>query len=96
MDTDKVGRTQVQHLINIIRNCNSHDIDLVSPYHLNVPEGNGHDVEVLYFEQKDLAVLKGTKVPTILIEFGFIDNDSYMVKWNVDKIANFIVYALTI
>jgi N-acetylmuramoyl-L-alanine amidase len=43
----------------------------------------------------DLAVLKGTKAPAILIELGFIDNDADMAKWNVDKIANSIVFALT-
>lgn len=46
-------------------------------------------------ERKDLAVLRRTKAPAILIELGFIDNDADMVKWNVDKIANSIVYALT-
>lgn len=46
-------------------------------------------------QRTDLAVLKGTKAPAILIELGFIDNDSDMAKWNVDKIANSIVYALT-
>lgn len=46
-------------------------------------------------ERKDLAVLRGTKAPAILIELGFIDNDADMEKWNVDKIANSIVYALT-
>ncbi|MGQ3740721.1 N-acetylmuramoyl-L-alanine amidase [Bacillus sp. Fil] len=119
-DTDEVGRTQAQNLNNIVRNCNSHDVDLVISYHLNASDGNGHGVEVLYFDQKDLAakvsaqlakdigwrdrgakqrndlaVLKGTKAPAILIELGFIDNEADMAKWNVDKIANSIVYALT-
>ena len=44
---------------------------------------------------QNLAVLNGTKAPAILIELGFIDNESDMAKWNVDKIANSIVYALT-
>lgn len=43
----------------------------------------------------DLYVLANTKAPAILLELGFIDNDSDMAKWNVDKIANSIVYALT-
>ena len=46
-------------------------------------------------ERKDLYVLAKTKAPAILIELGFIDNESDMAKWNVDKIANSIVYALT-
>ncbi|OFD76079.1 hypothetical protein BWGOE8_34000 [Bacillus mycoides] len=40
-------------------------------------------------------MLANTKAPAILIELGFIDNDADMAKWNVDKIANSIVYALT-
>ncbi|AXY10580.1 N-acetylmuramoyl-L-alanine amidase [Bacillus thuringiensis LM1212] len=46
-------------------------------------------------QRTDLAVLKGTKAPAILIELGFIDNEADMAKWDVDKIANSIVYALT-
>ncbi|MFZ7807276.1 N-acetylmuramoyl-L-alanine amidase [Bacillus thuringiensis] len=46
-------------------------------------------------QRTDLAVLNGTKAPAILIELGFIDNESDMAKWNVDKIANSIVFALT-
>ncbi|MED2777590.1 N-acetylmuramoyl-L-alanine amidase [Bacillus thuringiensis] len=46
-------------------------------------------------ERKELYVLAHTKAPAILIELGFIDNDADMTKWNVDKIANAIVYALT-
>ncbi|HDR7981644.1 TPA: N-acetylmuramoyl-L-alanine amidase [Bacillus cereus] len=46
-------------------------------------------------QRTDLAVLRGTKAPAILIELGFIDNESDMAKWDVDKIANSIVYALT-
>lgn len=119
-DTDEVGKTQAQNLNNIVANCNSHDVDLVISYHLNAYDGKANGVEVLYFDQKDLAakvsaqlakdigwhdrgpkqrtdlaVLKGTKAPAILIELGFIDNESDMAKWNVDKIANSIVYALT-
>ncbi|MBK5345730.1 N-acetylmuramoyl-L-alanine amidase [Bacillus sp. TH22] len=46
-------------------------------------------------ERKELYVLANTKAPAILIELGFIDNDADMAKWNVDNIANSIVYALT-
>lgn len=46
-------------------------------------------------ERKELYVLAHTKAPAILIEMGFIDNDEDMAKWDVDKIANSIVYALT-
>ncbi|MGF9852029.1 N-acetylmuramoyl-L-alanine amidase [Bacillus paramobilis] len=46
-------------------------------------------------QRTDLAVLKGTKAPAILIELGFIDNEADMAKWDVDKIANSIVCALT-
>lgn len=46
-------------------------------------------------QRTDLYVLNSTKAPAILIELGFIDNDTDMAKWDVDKIANFIVYALT-
>ncbi|MBJ8053225.1 N-acetylmuramoyl-L-alanine amidase [Bacillus cereus] len=119
-DADEVGSTQAQNLNNIVRNSNSHDVDLVISFHLNASDGNGQGVEVLYYDQKDLAakisaqlakdigwsdrgakqrtdlaVLNGTKAPAILIELGFIDNESDMAKWNVDKIANSIVYALT-
>lgn len=119
-DTDEVGATQSQNLNNIIRNSNSHAVDLVISFHLNASYGNGQGVEVLYYDQKDLAakisaqlakdigwrdrgakqrtdlaVLNGTKAPAILIELGFIDNESDMAKWNVDKIANSIVFALT-
>ena len=119
-DTDEVGKTQAQNLNNIVANCNSHDVDLVISYHLNAYDGKANGVEVLYFDQKDLAakvsaqlakdigwhdrgpkqrtdlaVLKGTKAPAILIELGFIDNEVDMAKWDVDKIANAIVYALT-
>ncbi|MEB9410162.1 N-acetylmuramoyl-L-alanine amidase [Bacillus cereus] len=119
-DTDEVGATQSQNLNKIIRNSNSHAVDLVISFHLNASDGNGQGVEVLYYDQKDLAakisaqlakdigwrdrgakqrtdlaVLNGTKAPAILIELGFIDNESDMAKWNVDKIANSIVFALT-
>ena len=119
-DTDEVGATQSQNLNNIIRNSNSHAVDLVISFHLNASDGNGQGVEVLYYDQKDLAakisaqlakdigwrdrgakqrtdlaVLNGTKAPAILIELGFIDNESDMAKWNVDKIANSVVFALT-
>ncbi len=119
-DTDEVGKTQAQNLNNIVANCNSHDVDLVISYHLNAYDRKANGVEVLYFDQKDLAakvsaqlakdigwhdrgpkqrtdlaVLKGTKAPAILIELGFIDNEADMAKWDVDKIANAIVYALT-
>lgn len=119
-DTDEVGTTQSQNLNNIIRNSNTHAVDLVISFHLNASDGNGQGVEVLYYDQKDLAakisaqlakdigwrdrgakqrtdlaVLNGTKAPAILIELGFIDNESDMAKWNVDKIANSIVFALT-
>ncbi|PFD89739.1 N-acetylmuramoyl-L-alanine amidase [Bacillus thuringiensis] len=119
-DTDEVGTTQSQNLNNIIRKSNSHAVDLVISFHLNASNGNGQGVEVLYYDQKDLAakisaqlakdigwrdrgakqrtdlaVLNGTKAPAILIELGFIDNKSDMAKWNVDKIANSIVFALT-
>ncbi|MCQ6530603.1 N-acetylmuramoyl-L-alanine amidase [Bacillus mycoides] len=118
--TDEVGKTQSQNLSNIVRNCNSHDVDLVISFHLNAYDTKANGVEVCYYDQqslaakvsaqlskdigwsnrgakerKDLAVLKGTKAPAILIELGFIDNESDMAKWNVDKIANSIVYALT-
>ncbi|MEK4614189.1 N-acetylmuramoyl-L-alanine amidase [Bacillus sp. FSL K6-0067] len=119
-DTDEVGRTQTQNLNNIVRNCNSHEVDLVISFHLNAFDTKANGVEVCYYDQQalaskisaqlskdigwrdrgakqrtDLAVLKGTKAPAILIELGFIDNESDMTKWNVDKIANSIVYALT-
>ncbi|MBP3970000.1 N-acetylmuramoyl-L-alanine amidase [Bacillus sp. WL1] len=54
-DTDEVGKTQAQNLNNIVANCNSHDVDLVISYHLNAYDGKANGVEVLYFDQKDLA-----------------------------------------
>lgn len=119
-DTDEVGRTQAQNLNNIVRNCNSHSVDLVISFHLNAYNGSANGVEVCYYDQQSLAakvsaqlskdigwsnrgakqrtdlyVLNSTKAPAILIELGFIDNESDMAKWDVDKIANSIVYALT-
>ncbi|HDR4520580.1 TPA: N-acetylmuramoyl-L-alanine amidase [Bacillus cereus] len=123
-DTDEVGRTQEQNLVNIVRKCNSHDVDLVISFHLNAYNNKAEGVEVCYWDQKDLAakvsaqlakdigwknrgarerrygnerlyVLAETNAPAILIELGFIDNDADMAKWDVDKIANSIVYALT-
>lgn len=123
-DTDEVGRTQAQNLNNIVRNCNSHDVDLVVSFHLNAYNGTANGVEVCYFDQQALAakvsaqlskdigwsnrgakerrygkdrlhVLAETNAPAILIELGFIDNEADMAKWDVDKIANSIVYALT-
>ncbi len=123
-DTDDVGRTQAQNLNNIVRNCNSHDVDLVVAFHLNAYDGKANGVEVCYYDQQTLAakvsaqlskdigwanrgakerrygekrlhVLAETKAPAILIELGFIDNESDMAKWHVDNIANSIVYALT-
>ncbi|MED3026133.1 MULTISPECIES: N-acetylmuramoyl-L-alanine amidase C-terminal domain-containing protein [Bacillus cereus group] len=123
-DTDEVGRTQAQNLNNIVRNCNSHDVDLVVSFHLNAFDTKANGVEVCYYDQQDLAakvsaqlskdigwanrgakerrygnerlhVLAETKAPAILIELGFIDNESDMAKWDVDKIANSIVYSLT-
>ena len=123
-DTDEVGRTQAQNLNNIVRNCNSHDVDLVVSFHLNAFNTKANGVEVCYYDQQDLAarvsaqlskdigwtnrgakerrygekrlhVLAETKAPAILIELGFIDNEADMAKWDVDKIANSIVYALT-
>ncbi|UGO49136.1 N-acetylmuramoyl-L-alanine amidase [Bacillus phage vB_BanH_Emiliahah] len=43
----------------------------------------------------DLYVLNTTSAPAILIELGFIDNEGDMAKWNVDKIADSICYAIT-
>ena len=123
-DTDETGSTQAQNLSNIVRNCNSHDVDLVISFHLNAYDGKANGVEVCYYDQQALAakvsaqlskdigwanrgakerrygnerlyVLAETKAPAILIELGFIDNESDMAKWDVDKIANSIVYALT-
>ncbi|MCU4969244.1 N-acetylmuramoyl-L-alanine amidase [Bacillus toyonensis] len=119
-DTDEAGRTQAQNLNNIVRNCNSHNVDLVISFHLNAYNGSANGVEVCYYDQQalaakvsaqlskdigwsnrgakqrtDLYVLNSTKAPAILIELGFIDNESDMAKWDVDKIANSIVYALT-
>ncbi|AXO94424.1 N-acetylmuramoyl-L-alanine amidase [Bacillus anthracis] len=119
-DTDETGSTQAQNLSNIVRNCNSHSVDLVISFHLNSYNGAATGVEVCYYDQqalaakvsaqlskdvgwpnrgakerKELYVLANTKAPAILIELGFIDNDSDMAKWDVNKIANSIVYALT-
>ncbi|MBW3491857.1 N-acetylmuramoyl-L-alanine amidase [Bacillus sp. FDAARGOS_1420] len=119
-DTDETGATQPQNVSNIVRNCNTHDVDLVISFHLNAYNGSANGVEVCYYDQQSLAakvsaqlskdigwsnrgakqrtdlyVLNSTKAPAILIELGFIDNDTDMAKWDVDKIANAIVYALT-
>lgn len=54
-DTDEVGRTQAQNLNNIVRNCNSHDVDLVVSFHLNAFDTKANGVEVCYYDQQDLA-----------------------------------------
>lgn len=46
-------------------------------------------------QRTDLAVLARTNAPAILLELGFIDNDADMAKWNVDKIANSVILAVT-
>ncbi|KXY22706.1 N-acetylmuramoyl-L-alanine amidase [Bacillus sp. FSL K6-0067] len=119
-DTDETGSTQAQNLTNIVRNCDSHSVDLIISFHLNAYDTKAHGVEVCYYDQQSLAakvsaqlskdigwfnrgakprtdlyVLSKTKAPAILIELGFIDNESDMAKWHVDNIANSIVYALT-
>ncbi|MEC3605416.1 N-acetylmuramoyl-L-alanine amidase, partial [Bacillus cereus] len=38
-DTDEVGATQSQNLNNIIRNSNSHAVDLDISFHLNARDG---------------------------------------------------------
>lgn len=45
-------------------------------------------------QRTDLYALNSTKAPAILIDLGFIDNDSDMAKWDVDKIVNSIVFAI--
>jgi N-acetylmuramoyl-L-alanine amidase len=120
--TDNLGRTQSQNLANLVRNCNSHpksgrlDISL----HLNA--GGGTGVEVLYYDQKelatqvsaaiaktcsfkdrgakqrkDLAILKGTNAPAILIELCFIDNVSDMrsLMSKMQEVARAIVEVIT-
>ncbi|MDA1815443.1 N-acetylmuramoyl-L-alanine amidase [Bacillus cereus] len=54
-DTDEVGRTQPQNLSNIVRKCNSHDVDLVISFHLNAYDGKANGVEVCYYDQQALA-----------------------------------------
>lgn len=41
----------------------------------------------------DLGVIRSTACPVFLIEAGFIDNDSDMAKWNVDKITSAVIFA---
>jgi N-acetylmuramoyl-L-alanine amidase len=119
-DTDELGVTQSINLNNIIKNCNSHDVDLVISFHLNAYNSTASGVEVCYYDKhnlaarisaqlskdigwrdrgakqrKDLAVLKRTKAPAILLELGFIDNENDMMKWDIEKIANAITYTLT-
>ncbi|MBJ8111719.1 N-acetylmuramoyl-L-alanine amidase [Bacillus cereus group sp. N6] len=54
-DTDEVGKTQAQNLNNIVRNCNSHDVDLVVSFHLNAFDTKANGVEVCYYDQQALA-----------------------------------------
>ncbi|PGH81041.1 N-acetylmuramoyl-L-alanine amidase [Bacillus thuringiensis] len=54
-DTDEVGSTQAQNLSNVVRNCNSHDVDLIVSFHLNAYDGKADGVEVCYYDQKSLA-----------------------------------------
>ncbi|WP_270607506.1 N-acetylmuramoyl-L-alanine amidase [Bacillus mobilis] len=54
-DTDEVGKTQAQNLSNIVRKCNSHDVDLVISFHLNAYDGKAKGVEVCYYDQQALA-----------------------------------------
>lgn len=43
--------------------------------------------------RNDLGVIRSTACPVFLIEAGFIDNDSDMAKWNVDKITSAVIFA---
>ncbi|EOO36955.1 N-acetylmuramoyl-L-alanine amidase [Bacillus cereus VD133] len=54
-DTDETGSTQAQNLSNIVRNCNSHSVDLVISIHLNAYNGTANGVEVCYYDQQALA-----------------------------------------
>ncbi|MED0939616.1 N-acetylmuramoyl-L-alanine amidase [Bacillus mobilis] len=54
-DTDEKGSSQAQNLSHIVRNCNSHDVDLVISFHLNAYNGTANGVEVCYYDQQALA-----------------------------------------
>jgi len=45
--------------------------------------------------RQELYVLSNTSSPALLIEMGFIDNAGDMAKWNSDKIADSICFAIT-
>jgi N-acetylmuramoyl-L-alanine amidase len=120
--TDNVGRTQSQNLNNLVRNCNAHPKNGRLDISLHLNAGGGTGVEVLYYDQrelaakvstaiakvcgfkdrgpkqrKDLAVLKGTNAPAILIELCFIDNASDMavLMSKMQEVANAIVQTIT-
>jgi N-acetylmuramoyl-L-alanine amidase len=53
--TDNTGRTQSQNLINLVRNCNSHPKNNRLDISLHLNSGGGTGVEVLYYDQRELA-----------------------------------------
>ncbi|WP_144561640.1 N-acetylmuramoyl-L-alanine amidase [Bacillus mycoides] len=120
--TDNVGKTQNQNLNNLVRNCNSHPKEERLDISLHLNSGGGTGVEVLYYDQrelaakvssaianatglrdrgpkerKELAVLKGTNAPAILIELAFIDNtnDMKILMSKMQQVVNAIVQAVT-
>jgi N-acetylmuramoyl-L-alanine amidase len=120
--TDNVGKSQSQNVANLVRNCNAYPKNGRLDISLHLNAGGGTGVEVLYYDQrelaanvsaviaetcgfknrgakqrKDLAVLKGTNAPAILIELCFIDNASDMDIFmsNMQEVANAIVQAVT-
>lgn len=61
-DTDETGSSQPQNLSHIVRNCNSHDVDLVISFHLNAYNGTANGVEVCYYDQQALAAKVSTQL----------------------------------
>ncbi len=59
--TDDIGRTQVQNLYNIVKNCNKHNVDLDISIHLNSGrndkkgDGKTGGVEVLNYDKRTKA-----------------------------------------
>lgn len=53
--TDEVGSTQSANLVNIVKKCNAHKVDLDISLHLNAFNGTANGVEVCYYDQQALA-----------------------------------------
>ena len=67
--TDDSGRTQGQNLANIVRMCNSNDVDLNVSIHFNA--GGGTGTEVLVYSDTGAAAGYAAKICAAIAELGY-------------------------